>query len=231
LVPRTPRCRDEELIGPDGRADGGPLISHVQEWAYANVVPLNVSIETTLGCNIRCLHCYNYDRDAPPDACETGPDAPLTGDEIVKLMTDLREAGCLFLSLTGGEVLTHPQLFRFLDHARELNMAVQLLSNGTLLRPGMASRLAAYPNLLGVSVSLYGATPEVHDGITQAPGSWRRTWAGVERLRALGVSVRLKLVIMRTRSPPCAPPPTRAASRTWSTSPSRRGTTVAPAAW
>ena len=93
-------------------------------------------------------------------------------------MGELREAGCLFLSLTGGEVLSHPDLFRFLDRARELNLAVQLLTNGTLLRPGMAKRLASYSNLMGVSVSLYGATADVHDGITQVRGSFRANLGG-----------------------------------------------------
>ena len=105
--------------------------------------------------------------------------------------------GCLFLVLTGGEVLSSPKLFPVLDRARELNLAVQLLTNGTLLRPGVAAKLAGYPNLMGASVSLYGATPETHDGITQVRGSWRRTWDGIERLRGLGVAVRLKFVVMR----------------------------------
>ena len=112
-------------------------------------------------------------------------------------MGDLRAAGCLFLSLTGGEVLSHPDLFAFLDRARELNMAVQLLTNGTLLRPGMTARLGSYANLLGASVSLYGGTASVHDGITQVVGSFARTWAGVQRLRAAGVAVRLKFIVMR----------------------------------
>jgi radical SAM protein with 4Fe4S-binding SPASM domain len=219
----APRCADDDVIGVGagaahtglaGDASGNRLISHVQEWAYANLVPLNVSIETTLDCNIRCLHCYNLDRDAPtatapsdPTSASPSPNegcgpkaAPLSKDEILGLMTDLRRAGCLFLSLTGGEVLLHPDLFAFLDHARELNLAVQLLSNGTLLRPGITSRLARYPNLLGVSLSLYGATPEVHDAITQVKGSWRRTWMGAERLRQVGIAVRLKFIIMNSNA-------------------------------
>ena len=190
----APRCRDDQL---GSVADGHQLIGQVQSWAYANTIPLNASIEITLRCNIRCRHCYNFDRDVETTACASDVEPALSAEEILSLMTDLREAGCLFLSLTGGEVLLHPQLFSFLDHARALNLTVQLLSNGTLLRPGMAKRLAGYPNLLGVSVSIYGATPAVHDGITQVSGSFRRTWAGAQRLRALGVAVRMKLIVMR----------------------------------
>jgi radical SAM protein with 4Fe4S-binding SPASM domain len=169
--------------------------------ADATLVPLTVSLEVTTDCNIRCLHCYNFDRDEPkpaPSTCggSTGR-PPLSLDEIFAVLGSLRDAGCLFLGLTGGEVLSYPHIYDVLDRAQELGFAVQLLTNGTLLRPGAAARLARYRNLVGFSVSLYGATPEVHDAITQVAGSWRRTWNGIERVRALGVAVRLKFIIMR----------------------------------
>ena len=195
-----PRCEDDALVGVG--ADYG-VVSRVQSLAYERTVPLNVTMELTLNCNIRCLHCYNMDRDEPAHAraaaCagdrQDKPDLSLA--EVLEVMTQLRAAGTLFLGLTGGEVLTYPHLFTVLDRARELNFAVQLLTNGTMLRPGVAARLATYKNLLGASVSLYGATADVHDGITQIPGSWRRTWDGVRRLRQLGLGVRLKFIVMR----------------------------------
>ena len=191
-----PRCDDDALVGVGEHE----VVSRVQSLAYERMIPLNVSFELTLKCNIRCLHCYNFDRDSDGPASCAG-DASLTPelslDEIRRVLGELREAGTLFLSLTGGEVLSSPHLFPVLDRARELNLAVQLLSNGTLLRPGTAARLGSYRNLLGVSISLYGATPEVHDAVTQIRGSWRRTLDGAARLRALGVAVRLKLIVMR----------------------------------
>jgi radical SAM protein with 4Fe4S-binding SPASM domain len=196
---REPICEDDAVVDGDALA----LLGHVQEWAYRTLVPLNASIELTLRCNIRCLHCYNFDRDEPRAKCgttgETGtPGKPeLSTEEILRVMEELRAAGSLFLQLTGGETLSHPDLFVILDHARKLNLSVQLLTNGTMLRPGVAARLASYQNLLGVSVSIYGATAEVHDGITQMPGSFRRTWDGIERLRHLGVTVRVKLILMK----------------------------------
>ena len=196
----TPRCQDDAILAPLGEH---AVVSELQSLAYRRMIPLNVSLELTLKCNIRCLHCYNFDRDTDGPACGSGQETAATAapelsrEEIFRVMGELRAAGTLFLSLTGGEVLSSPHLFPVLDRARELNLAVQMLSNGTLLRPGVAARLASYRNLLGVSISVYGATPEAHDEITQIRGSWRRTLDGAERLRAQGVAVRLKLIVMR----------------------------------
>jgi radical SAM protein with 4Fe4S-binding SPASM domain len=195
----APICHDDDVLGVD---EGHPLLAAVQASAFARRQPLNVTLELTLRCNIRCLHCYTLDRDEPRPAAACGGGEPaskpeLSRDEVLALLGDLRAAGCLFLTLTGGEIFSYPHLYEVLDRARELHFAVQLLTNGTLLGPGVAGRLAGYPNLLGMSVSLYGATAAVHDGITQMPGSWRRTWEGIERLRARGIAVRLKFIVMK----------------------------------
>jgi AdoMet-dependent heme synthase len=171
----------------------------LQRWAFDHLVPLHATVEITQRCNIRCLHCYNFDRDAP--RARAAPCEPeLDRQEILRVIDQLHQAGCLFLSLTGGEALVHPDLLAFLEHAARLDMAVQLLSNGVLLRPGLVGQLARFPNLLTVAISLYGATAEVHDAITQSPGSFARTWRGVDGLRRHGVGVRVKFLIMRANA-------------------------------
>ena len=177
---------------------GSPFGLHraLRKWAFDHLVPLYATLEITQRCNIRCLHCYNFDRDAPLDrgpSCE--PD--LDREEIFRVMSELHQAGCLFLSITGGEALLHPDLLAFVAHAGRLGMAVHLLSNGVLLRPGLVGALSRLPNLLTVSVSLYGASAEVHDAITQSPGSFTRTWRGVESLRRHRIGARVKFLIMR----------------------------------
>lgn len=173
--------------------EDGCILEGLNGRAYDACIPINVTVEITLRCNIRCTHCYNFDRGEPRPAA----DPELRFEEIVALLDDLRRAGTLFLSLTGGEALVHPRFWDIADAAAERNFALNVLSNGTLLTEGLCDRLAGYGNLWGAGISVYGARPETHDAITRVPGSFRRTMAGARRLRERGVRASLKFIVMK----------------------------------
>ena len=164
--------------------------------AYERCIPLNVTLELTLRCNIRCTHCYNFDRDLPRPASG----AELSLAEIRALMDDLRAAGTLFLSLTGGEAMLHPEFWAIADEAASRGFALSVLTNGTLLTEAACDRLAAYPSLWALSLSVYGARAETHDAVTQGAGSFERTMAGARRLRDRGVRLGLKFIVMRANA-------------------------------
>ena len=119
------------------------ILQDLNARAYDRCIPLNVTLELTLRCNIRCTHCYNFDRDQPRPASG----GELTMEEIRALMADLRRAGTLFLSLTGGEAMVHPRFWDIADEAASRGFALQVLSNGTLLTEEACDRLASYVNL------------------------------------------------------------------------------------
>lgn len=173
--------------------NGCGVIEELNGQAYDLCIPLNVTLELTLKCNIRCTHCYNFDRDRPRPAS----DRELSMDEIRALMDDLRRAGTLFLSVTGGEAMAHPRFWEICDEAAARSFALTVLSNGTLLTTEACDRLATYANLWGVSLSVYGATAATHEAITQSPGSYERTMSGARRLVERGVRVGLKFVLMK----------------------------------
>jgi radical SAM protein with 4Fe4S-binding SPASM domain len=175
---------------------GCSILDDLNASAYDRCIPLNVTLELTLRCNIRCTHCYNFDRDLPKSP--SGPE--LSMEEIRGLMDDLRRAGTLFLALTGGEAMAHPRFWEIADEAAARGFAVTVLSNGTLLTEAACDRLAGYSNLWGVSLSVYGARAETHDAITQSAGSYDRTMAGARRLAARGARVGLKFVLMKANA-------------------------------
>lgn len=162
--------------------------------AYQTCVPLSVTFEITLRCNIRCAHCYNFDRDVP--YAETVRARELTPDEILRILREVREAGGLYLAFSGGEALVHPELDRFVRAAADLHFAVTVKSNGTLLTPDRVRRLTEAGGG-NVEVSLYGAKAATHDAFVKVPGAFERTVQGIGTARDLGMPVRLSFSLVK----------------------------------
>ncbi|MFB3816106.1 MAG: radical SAM protein [Candidatus Methylomirabilales bacterium] len=169
------------------------LLQAITRKAEARRVPLEVHLETTHRCNARCIHCYcGLPRGAEGRAAER----ELTVDEFAGLLDDLAELGCLYLTVSGGELLIRPDVFDILGHAKQRGFAFRIYTNGIALTEERVARLAALEPLT-VELSLYAADPAVHDAITGVPGSFHRLIQAVRRLKAHGLRTCLKTVIMK----------------------------------
>lgn len=144
--------------------------------------PLATHLELTYACNWRCVFCYN-----PRHADLRG----MSGAEWIRVLDDLRALGTLYVSLTGGEPLTHPDFLSIARAVRERGFALRVLTNGTLVTEAMADDLAAL-DPMGIEMSLHGALAATHDRATGIPGSFAGVLAAVERLQARRVPILLK---------------------------------------
>ena len=148
--------------------------------------PRNAFIELTKHCNLACVHCYVVDNTHRNE---------LSTDEVKRLLDDLAREGFLFLTLTGGEVLLRRDFFELAWHAKRLRFAVTVFTNGTLVTDEIADQFAELSPYL-FEISLHGATPETCDAATAVDGSYAQILAGVRRLRARGLPVRLKANVL-----------------------------------
>jgi radical SAM protein with 4Fe4S-binding SPASM domain len=159
--------------------------------AHERMIPWTASLELGLGCNLRCVHCYNFDRSGPRPAGRE-----LSAPEWHDVVAQLRASGCHQASLTGGEPTIHPAFFPLLEQTAALGMAASVVSNGTRLTDAAARRLAEFEHVVDVGLSLYGVEAPTHDTVTGLSGSFERTLGAARRLRAAGVPVTLKFTIM-----------------------------------
>lgn len=157
--------------------------------AAAKVVPLSALVELTHACNVDCEHCY---LDLKPDRVI----GALSTDEWRRIFDELAQEGCLFLTLSGGELMVRRDWFELASYARELGFALRLYTNGTMIDETVADKIAAL-GVLGVEISLLGATAETHDAVTRKRGSFARTVRGVRLLVERGIHVLLKSVVMQ----------------------------------
>lgn len=161
-------------------------MQRLQAQALIDDVPLSVILELTNRCNERCVHCYVDLDDVRGE---------LTTDEVLRILDELRAAGTLFLTLTGGEIFLRKDALPIARRARELGFALRLFSNGTLIDEEKARAIAEI-GPLAVELSLFSLDPEKHDAVTRRPGSLDKTLRAARLLTERGATVVLKAPLM-----------------------------------
>lgn len=159
----------------------------VLEKTFDMRIPFTAHLELTYRCNLACVHCY-------ADKKSSGRELSL--DEIRGVLRQLADMGCLFLALTGGEIFCRPDVFDILDSARGLGFAITIFTNGTLLDRDSVEKIKNV-NPMGVEISMYSMSPEIHDRITGLPGSHALTAAAARECRQAGIPTVIKIVLMK----------------------------------
>lgn len=165
------------------------LTGFVHQQFQAKRAPLEVSIEVTRRCPLDCLHCYNnlplHDHAARVQE--------LSFEEHVRLLDELLQAGTLWLLYTGGEVFVRKDFLDIYTEAKKRGFLITLFTNGTLISERTADYLAEY-RPLAIEITLYGATRQTYEALTQIPGSYDRCMRGIRLLLERDLPLKLKTV-------------------------------------
>ena len=149
--------------------------------------PPHMSIELTEGCNLRCDYCYRNSDASKLNHMPT--------EELLSLIEKLWAAGLRTVELTGGEPTVHRDFRTILAFCADKFAMVGVLTNGTRLDDQLAQQFAEIREKLVYSVSLDASTPELHDARRGVKGAWKRTTRNIARLAALGVGIRVSMVV------------------------------------
>ncbi|OGQ90374.1 MAG: hypothetical protein A2289_00390 [Deltaproteobacteria bacterium RIFOXYA12_FULL_58_15] len=156
------------------------------ELAANKLIPVRVTVELTARCNLHCAHCYvTHSRKSV-----------LTKPLLTKLFDELQDAGCLFLTFTGGEVGLRSDLCELVNEARKRRFFVTLLSSGSCWGELERSQLARV-GVNKVRLSLYSTDATVHDQVTGVTGSHAATMATLHGLRKHHIDVELACTILQ----------------------------------
>ena len=139
-------------------------------------------------CNLRCTHCYQDDYSSFESRADM--------ERILDQYTDLLAFyGCKGqLNVTGGEPLTHPDLFWLLKAAHARGIKTGVLTNGTLIGLREAQRLRAC-GVDYVQISLDGCR-KTHDAI-RGKGSFQQAVEGICALKTQGLFVSISFTAQR----------------------------------
>jgi MoaA/NifB/PqqE/SkfB family radical SAM enzyme len=195
------RYAELQLTGPDGLCPEWLADAAVRSWGIDTTGRLvgdfavvrepsplgygRASYELNMGCNYDCKHCYLGLKEF----------AGLGWPARERILTAMRDAGVLWLQLTGGEPMIDGLFADTYAHAFDLGMMTEVLTNGSRLSSrAMLALLTARPPHR-VTLSVYGATEATYDGLTRRRGSYRSFMRGLSAACEAGISLDLSIVV------------------------------------
>ena len=163
----------------------GPARDYLLVRAAADPQYSRASWEINLGCNYDCEHCYL--------GLKRFEGLSWAGKQ--QLLHVMRDAGVLWLQITGGEPTVDPLFLESYALAYELGMMITVSTNGSRLwKPEILETLTRLP-AYRVVVSVYGATAASYDGLTRRRGSFAKFRKGMAAALEAGIPMRLNLVV------------------------------------
>ena len=167
------------------------LTNHIQEALQKQAKllrqPLTVNFELLPVCNLDCKMCYVRTGMAQVEKLG-GLKKP---EEWLELARQLRDAGTLFLLLTGGEAFLYPGFKELYIELYKMGFMITINTNATMIDEEAVAWLKQYPPKC-VSISLYGASEETYERLCGAKGMFERVKQAIMLLMENHVRFELK---------------------------------------
>jgi sulfatase maturation enzyme AslB (radical SAM superfamily) len=150
-------------------------------------------LELTNQCNLKCLHCYS---ESSPHSVERNI---LNEHQYSRVLEEAHELGCRRVQFIGGEPTLNKSLPLLISTADELGYDfIEVFTNLVSLSAALLDAFVRHR--VAVATSVYAASPEIHDAITQAPGSHKRTLSNIRRVVSNKLRIRVSIITMKENS-------------------------------
>lgn len=132
-------------------------------------------IYTTYRCNNNCRFCNQQDvRNREPK----------NTDELKLEMVNARKRGSTYLEMIGGEIAIRDDFIELIKFAKNLDFeTIMIATNGRMFSYEEYAFEAINAGLNSMVFSIHGHTPDLHDHLTRAPGSFKQLHQGFKNIK------------------------------------------------
>jgi MoaA/NifB/PqqE/SkfB family radical SAM enzyme len=148
--------------------------------------PFLIVISPTMRCNLRCPGCY---------AGDYAKDFGLEIGVVDDIIGQAREMGIYFITFTGGEIFTRPDIFEMYEKYDDVYF--QLYTNGLLITEDVARRLSELGNVAPM-ISVEGFREETNS--RRGEGVFDKVTDVMERLKRHGIVFGFSATAMRNNT-------------------------------
>ena len=161
------------------------------EKASLNKVPISGAIELLPLCNMNCEMCYIRLTKEEMESCGR----LRTADEWIEVARQMKQAGTLFVLLTGGEPFLYKDFDKVYNALRNMGIIVTINTNGTLINEEIADMLSENKPRR-VNITLYGTSNETYAKICKNPKGFDQTINGIKLLKERNIDVKMNVSLI-----------------------------------
>lgn len=163
-----------------------PVTEYLHAKAASLGIPLNGTFELTPCCNMSCKMCYIRLTKPEQEAI-----APLrTAQEWLELGRAAKDAGMIYLLLTGGEPFLRPDFREIFQGLHKMGFVLSINTNATLIDEDTIQWLKQTAPMR-VNVTLYGASNETYHRLCGNPQGFTQAVKAIRLLKEAGITVRI----------------------------------------
>lgn len=157
-----------------------------------NERPFMVIWETTMACDLACLHCR-------AEAIATQDPKRLGTDEGKRLLDQIKAFGkpTPIVVLTGGDPFKREDIFELTAYGAEIGLPMAVSPSATPLLTRENLQHIRDAGAKAISLSLDGSTAESHDTFRGVEGSFQMTLDGWQAAQDIGLKVQINTTVTR----------------------------------
>ena len=165
------------------------LATHLHLMGRKFGLPVSGTFELTARCNFNCPMCYVHLNQEDVNA--RGKE--LTAEQWIELGRQAKEAGTMFILLTGGEPFVRKDFFQIYRALKQMGMLISINTNGSMLKGEILQNLLQDPPHR-INISLYGGCNETYKNMCGL-NAFDLVTENIRALKLAGVDVRINLSI------------------------------------
>lgn len=149
-------------------------------------VPFIGHFEITRFCSYKCGFCYNFIEEKKELGIE----------QIFNLVDQFVRAGCLYLNISGGEPLSHPNFNKIYEYIVKAGIRVSIETNASLLDQSILNVFKRYPPDK-VLISMYGASEDTHKKVTNSKINLKTVKQNILLLKSNDINISLRTPVTK----------------------------------
>ena len=155
-------------------------------------IPISGTFELTSRCNMKCKMCYICNQVNDKFALK----GERSAKEWIHLAEQARDAGMLYLLITGGEVFLRKDFRIIYEEIAQMGFNITIFTNGTMITPDIAEWLGRIPPSK-IGVTIYGASADTYGRVCGYSDGFNSTINGVNLLLEQGIQLELRTTVIR----------------------------------